>query len=223
MRTRIWDRIGSVSWAAYLALLVAAYAVLPKPMVGDTTNVAGILAYFGAHQGLIRAYAALGGLGNLFLLIFVAHLAGRLRGGRGAPDFSLLALASGAGVVLFEFAIIGTQLALAVAAAAATAGAGILGMLFSSLVVAGMFLLGLYFAAVGAAILASGVFPTWFGWTSYAAAVLEITIAVLVTLGVARVGLVSLLLAIVWIAGAGILSTRLERRLSLQSSVAAPA
>ena len=74
MRMRIWDRIGSVSWAAYLALLVAAYAVLPKPMVGDTTNVSAIIAYFGEHQGLIRVYAALGGLGNLCLLIFVEDL-----------------------------------------------------------------------------------------------------------------------------------------------------
>src|SRR5260370_42491544 len=126
-------------------------------MVGDTTNVSAMIAYFGEHQGLTRVYAALGGLGNLFLLIFFAHLAGRLRGGRGAPDLSLLALASGAGVVLFEFAIIGTQLTLAVAAGAATVGAGILGMLFSSLGAAGMVLLGLYFAAVDAAILASGV------------------------------------------------------------------
>src|SRR5712692_1806784 len=140
MGVRTWLRIGSLSWIGYLVLAITAFVLLPKPMPGTSAAPSVIAAYFAAHGSTIRAYAALDDLANLFLLVFWVYLAGQLAGSDARSRlFSWLALAAGAAMVIFEYAVVAVQVTLSDVAGQSVPGAAVLGPLFTSLVVAGIF------------------------------------------------------------------------------------
>jgi hypothetical protein len=213
------DRIASVSWLPYLLLVVAAFALLPKPMPALGGNVQDVTAYFGTNATTIKIFVCLDSIASLLLLVFVVYLANKLRASETKSGFlSGLALASGGVLVAFEFASDMTRLTLATAAAASVAGTGTLGILFNNFELANIFLFGLFLAAVGVGSLVGASFPRWFCLLTCAAGVELIVTGCLLTLGVTQAGLISLVSALIWIVVAGVVAARLEWRNSVLAS-----
>lgn len=205
------DRIASVSWLPYLLLVVAAFALVPKPMPAVGGNVQDVAAYFGTNAAAIKVFVCLASVADLFLLVFAVYLANKLRASETRSNLlSWLALASGGALVAFEFASAMTMLTLAITAAASVAGAGVLGILFNNFELANIFLFGLFFAAVGVGSLVEGSFPRWFGWLTCAAGFVEVATGCLLTFGVTRAGSISFAFALIWLAMAGVVALLLE-------------
>jgi len=207
------DRIASVSWLPYLLLVVAAFALVPKPMPAVGGNVQDVTAYFGANAAAIKVFVCLASLADLFLLVFAVYLANKLRASETKSNLlSWLALASGGALVAFEFASVMTMLTLAKTAAASVTGTGVLGVLFNNFELANIFLFGLFFAAVGVGSLLGASFPRWFGWVTCAAGVVEVVTGCLLTFGVTQAGSISFVSALVWIVVAGVVTVLLGWR-----------
>jgi len=207
------NRIASVSWLPYLLLVVAAFAVVPKPMPAVGGNVQDVTAYFGTNAAAIKVFVCLASVADLFLLVFAVYLANRLRASETRSNLlSWLALTSGGALVAFEFASAMTMLTLAITAAASVAGTGVLGILFNNFELANIFLFGLFFGAVGVGTLMEGTFPRWFGWVTCAAGVVEVATGCLLTLGVTQAGSISFVSALIWIVVAGTVAVVLEWR-----------
>jgi hypothetical protein len=211
------DRIASGSWLPYLLLVVAAFALVPKPMpVGG--NVQEVTAYFGTNAVAIKVFVCLTSVADLFLLVFAVYLANKVRASETRSNLlSWLALASGGALVAFEFASAMTILTLAITAAGSVSGAGVLGILFNNFELANIFLFGLFFAAVGVGSLVGGSFPRWFAWVTCAAGVLEVATGCLLTFGVTQAGSISFVSTLIWLVVAGVVAVLLEWRNSSQA------
>jgi hypothetical protein len=213
------DRIASVSWLPYLLLVVAAFALLPKPMPALGGNVQDVTAYFGTNAATIKVFVCLDSVASLLLLVFVVYLANKLSAGETKSGLlSWLALASGGALVAFEFASDMTRLTLAITASASVVGTGVLGILFNNFELANIFLFGIFLAAVGVGSLVGASFPRWFCLLTCAAGIELIVTGCLLTLGVTQAGLISLVSALIWIVVAGVVAARLEWRNSMLAS-----
>jgi len=205
------DRIASVSWLPYLLLVVAAFALVPKPMPAVGGNVQDVTAYFGTNAAAIKVFVCLASVADLFLLVFAVYLANKLRASETKSNLlSWLALASGGALVAFEFASAMTMLTLAITSAASVAGTGVLGILFNNFELANIFLFGLFFAAVGVGSLVGGSFPRWFAWVTCSTGLIEVVTGCLLTFGVKQAGSISFVSVLIWIIVAGVVAARLE-------------